>query len=274
MHNMNKDVSLKLFIISDSIGDTAQKITTAVLAQFPELSNVETKRFAFIDSKEELIKVLGDALQESAVVASTLVKDSFNEAAQEFASRTSLSYVDFMTPMMKLIQGKTGLEPKGEARAQHKLTSDYFTKIEAIDFAVKYDDGQDPKGFSKADYVILGPSRTSKTPLSMYLANKSYKVANLPLIPEIPLPKEIFDVSKEKLIGLVATPEVIQRRREKRLNSLGLGGSSSYTNVEHIREEMDYAQEVYRRLEAKTIQVDDMSIEETAEYITRFQINR
>ncbi|AYW45982.1 pyruvate, water dikinase regulatory protein [Tetragenococcus koreensis] len=271
---MNKNDTLKLFIISDAIGDTAQKITTAVLAQFPELTNVEVQRFAFIDSKEELLKILRDALQEHAIVASTLVKDSFNEAAHEFAARTSLSYVDFMTPMMELIQGKTGLEPKHEARAQHKLTSDYFAKIEAIDFAVKYDDGQDPKGFLKADYVIIGPSRTSKTPLSMYLANKSYKVANLPLIPEIPLPKEIFDVPKEKLIGLVATPEVIQRTREKRLSSLGLGGSSSYTDVAHIKEEMDYAKEIYHELGAKTVEVDDMSIEEIAEYITRLQIDR
>ncbi|MCF1685879.1 kinase/pyrophosphorylase [Tetragenococcus halophilus] len=271
---MNNKHSLKLFIISDSIGDTAQKITNAVLAQFPELTNIETQRFAFIDSKEELIKVLKDALQEHAIVVSTLVKDSFNESAQEFVKRTSLSYVDFMTPMMELIQGKTGLAPKGEARAQHKLTPDYFEKIEAIDFAVKYDDGQDPKGFFKADYVILGPSRTSKTPLSMYLANKSYKVANLPLIPEIPLPKEIFDVPKEKLIGLVATPEVIQRTRQKRLNSLGLGGSTSYTDVTHIKEEMDYAQDIYRQLNAKTVEIDDMSIEEIAEFITRLQINR
>ncbi|MDN6541133.1 MAG: kinase/pyrophosphorylase, partial [Tetragenococcus koreensis] len=115
---------------------------------------------------------------------------------------------------------------------------------------------------------------TSKTPLSMYLANKSYKVANLPLIPEIPLPKEIFDVPKEKLIGLVATPEVIQRTRQKRLNSLGLGGSTSYTDVTHIKEEMDYAQDIYRQLNAKTVEIDDMSIEEIAEFITRLQINR
>lgn len=271
---MNEKYSLKLFIISDSTGETAQKITTAILAQFPELTTIETQHFAFIDSKEELIKILREALQKGALVASTLVKDSFNEAAHEFAARTSLSYVDFMNPMMQFIQGKTGLEPKGEARAQHKLTPDYFTKIEAIDFAVKYDDGQDPKGFFKADYVILGPSRTSKTPLSMYLANKSYKVANQPLIPQVPLPKEIFDVPKEKLIGLVATPEVIQRTREKRLSSLGLGGGSSYTDLSHIKEEMDFAKDIYRELKAKTVQIDDMSIEETAEYITRFQIGR
>ncbi|KFN89272.1 kinase/pyrophosphorylase [Tetragenococcus muriaticus 3MR10-3] len=134
--------------------------------------------------------------------------------------------------------------------------------------------GKTQKGFFKADYVILGPSRTSKTPLSMYLANKSYKVANLPLIPQVSLPKEIFDVPKEKLIGLVATPEVIQRTREKRLNSLGLGGSSSYTDLSHIKEEMDYAKDIYHKLKAKTVQIDDMSIEETAEYITRFQIGR
>src|SRR5699024_1478421 len=148
---MNKDRTVKLFIISDSIGETAQKLATAVLAQFPDLTDIETKRFAFIDSDDELIKILGDALQEHAIVVSTLVRDCFNVAAQNFADRTSLSYIDLMTPLMQLVQGQTGLAPTREARAQHQLTSDYFNKIEAVDFAVKYDDGKDPKGFLKAD---------------------------------------------------------------------------------------------------------------------------
>lgn len=264
---MSEKNSLKIFIISDSIGETAQKLATAVLVQFPELTDIETKRFAFIDSTEELIKILGDALHEHAIVVSTLVKDCFNEAAHDFAQRTSLSYIDLMTPMMDIIQGKTGMSPVREARAQHQLTSDYFNKMEAVDFAVKYDDGKDPKGFLKADYVILGPSRTSKTPLSMYLANKAYKVANLPLIPEIPLPKEIFDVPKEKLVGLLATPQSLQRTREKRLRSLGLDGSSSYTDTEHIATEMKYAKEIYQKLGASIVHVDDASIEEIAESV-------
>lgn len=264
---MNKDRTVKLFIISDSIGETAQKLATAVLAQFPDLTDIETKRFAFIDSDDELIKILGDALQEHAIVVSTLVRDCFNVAAQNFADRTSLSYIDLMTPLMQLVQGQTGLAPTREARAQHQLTSDYFNKIEAVDFAVKYDDGKDPKGFLKADYVILGPSRTSKTPLSMYLANKSYKVANLPLIPEIPLPKEIFDVPKEKLVGLLAQPQSLQRTRQKRLHSLGLDGSSSYTDTEHIEAEMKYAKKIYQQLKACIVHVDDASIEEIAETV-------
>lgn len=265
---MNKDAKLTLFIISDSVGETAQKVATSVLVQFPELTgHIETKRFSFMDSEEELIKILQDAVTENAIVVSTLVDDHLNKIIHDYSKNHGLSQLDYMNPLMGLVQEKTGLLPKREARAQYKLTRDYFTKIEAIEFAVKYDDGKDPKGFLKADYVILGISRTSKTPLSMYLATKVYKVANLPLIPEIPLPKELFEVPSEKIIGLLAKPEDILLTRRSRLSSLGLQEGSAYTNLEHIQAEIKYAKDIYRKLGARMINIDNMAIEETAELI-------
>lgn len=264
---MAKYNALQLFIISDSVGETAQKVINSVIVQFPELEEVDTRRFSFIDTEDDLLNILRDALTEQAVVVSTLVNKHLNDVAENFANHTGLKYIDYMSPLMNLIEDQTGCPPQRKARAQYALDKDYFTKMEAVEFAVKYDDGKDPKGFLKADFVLLGVSRSSKTPLSIYLANKIYKVANLPLIPSIPLPKELYDVPPKKIIGLLANPESILSSRKSRLTGLGLQDNSSYTDIERIQEEIDYAKKVYQELGALTVNIDDMAIEEIAEYI-------
>lgn len=266
--------ALELFIISDAIGETAQKVITAVLAQFPDLTTVETKRFSFIDSKEELLRILQDAHTVQAIVISTMVDTELNQLAQQFADEHQLHYLDYMSPLMQLIETQTGCTPRREARAQYKLTHDYFSKIEAIEFAVKYDDGRDPRGFLKADYVILGISRTSKTPLSMYLANKGYKVANLPLVPNIPVPKELYEVPRERIVGLLADPHDVLITRKTRMQTLGLTNHSTYTDLANIQSELDFARSLYRQLGARTVSIDNMAIEEIAEAITGNQKTR
>lgn len=256
-----------LFIVSDSVGETAQKAISAVMAQYPELKTVDVKRFPFINNKEDLIKILSDALKERAIVATTLVSSELVKTLTDFAERNGLDYVDYMTPLSKIIQGRTGLAPLEEPGTLHKLNQEYFNKVAAIEFAIKYDDGKDPRGFIESDYVILGISRTSKTPLSMYLANKSYKVSNLPLIPEVPLPKEIYQVAPGKVIGLTANPEYILRIRQSRLDSLGLKQSSEYAKMERIKEELTYSEQVFADLHARVISVDDKAVEETAAVI-------
>lgn len=259
--------SLTIFIISDSVGDTAQKVITAVLAQFPNVENIEIKKFPFIDSEEELTKIIRDAIAEKAVVVTTLVEPTLTQQLEEFSKKYGFKYIDFMSPLIDAIVETTHVEPKHEPRAQYKLNQGYFNRVEAIEFAVAYDDGRNPKGFIKSDYVILGTSRTSKTPLSMYLANKSIKVSNLPLIPEVPLPTEIYEVPKEKLIGLLLNPEKILAIRKTRLKSLGLYTDSNYSSIERIKAEIDYSKKVYEELGARVIQIDGMAIEEIAQLI-------
>lgn len=260
---------LTIFIISDSVGDTAQKVITAVLAQFPDVQNIEIKKFPFIDTEEELLKIIHDAIAVKAVVVTTLVEQELNNQISEFSRKYGFRYIDFMTPLIDAISNATKVEPRHEPRAQYKLNQGYFNRVEAIEFAVMYDDGRNPKGFEKSDYVILGTSRTSKTPLSMYLANKSLKVSNLPLIPEVPLPQEIYDVPKEKLIGLLLNPDEILEIRKSRLKSLGLYTDSSYSNIERIKAEIEYSKKVYEKLGARVIHVDGMAIEEIAQLIEK-----
>lgn len=258
---------VRLFVVSDSIGETAQRVINAVLAQFPDLNNYEIKKFPFVDSKEVLTNILADALQEKAIVVTTLVSEELNELCVDFSRRTGLEYVDYMSPLVNIISERTQMSPSYESGSLYHMDEDYFNRVEAIEFSVRYDDGKDPKGFAKSDLVILGISRTSKTPLSMYLANRSFKVSNLPLIPEVPVPKELFQVDSKRLIGLTADPEYIRKVRQSRLVSLGLTGSSSYVSLERIKEELKYSQNLYEKLGATVINVENKSIEESAQLI-------
>jgi regulator of PEP synthase PpsR (kinase-PPPase family) len=159
------------------------------------------------------------------------------------------------------------MEPKREAGLNRRLTSYYFDKIEAIEFAVKYDDGKDPRGFRKADVVLIGISRTSKTPLSMYLANKNLKVANLPLVPEVEPSEELFKISPRKIIGLTNSPEVLNNIRRERLKDMGVKHDSAYADLNRILEELEYADKIFERLRCPVIDVSQRAIEETASII-------
>ena len=259
--------SVPLYMISDSVGETSLKLVNAAAAQFPTVDFDLSYRFPFTKDEGELTSILSDALKDSAVVVTTLVSDNLTKIVEDFAERTGLQYINLMSQFMDIVHQKTGVAPLQQAGVVHKLNQEYFDRVAAIEFAVKYDDGKDAKGFLEADLVLLGISRTSKTPLSMYLANNRLKVANLPLIPEVPLPEQIKAVPKDKIVGLVIEPEVQKKIRMSRLNSLGLAENSRYSDIDRIKEELDYALGVYDELGAFTLDVTNKSIEESATLI-------
>ena len=252
------------YLISDSIGETAQKTLAATVVQFPNMKVKEIKRFPFIEDLKTLDTILQEALADEAILIITLVNQELVKAVTNFCEETGLSYVDYMSQLINLIEAKTSITPLQKPGALHQLNKEYFSRIAAIEFAVKYDDGKDPKGFKEADFILVGISRTSKTPLSMYLANKSYKVANLPLIPEVPLPKELFEVSAEKIIGLTTNIDNLLQVRRTRVKAFGLKEESNYTNVTRIQEELMYADSIFKQLGIIPINVSDKAIEETA----------
>jgi regulator of PEP synthase PpsR (kinase-PPPase family) len=154
-----------------------------------------------------------------------------------------------------------------EAGLIYRLDEQYFKRVDAVEFAVKYDDGKDPRGILKADVVVIGVSRTSKTPLSMYLAHKNYKVANVPLVPEIPPPQELFVISPKKIIGLTADPDKLNQIRRERLKTLGLNDSANYASMERILQELEYADALFKRLGCTVIDVSKKAVEETASIV-------
>ena len=247
---MKKEIIV--YSISDSLGGTSQKLLSAVTAQYPDIIFNNSYRFPFINKEEELLEILRDAIKDDALVISTLVDGSLAAAAREFSQANGLAYLDLMHPFFEIIREKTGTSPIEVPGTLHRLDTEYFNKISAIEFAVKYDDGKAPQGFLDSDLVLLGVSRTSKTPLSIYL------------IPEVPLPQVLEKVDPERIIGLLCEPEKLSKIRSNRLNSLGLTQSTSYTDLEKIYEELDYSKEVFKKYRAHVINITDKSIEETA----------
>jgi regulator of PEP synthase PpsR (kinase-PPPase family) len=172
--------------------------------------------------------------------------------------------------VLQAIQKTYGLMPKNQPGLIHALDHEYFKRVEAIEFAVKYDDGKNPWGLSKADIVLIGVSRTSKTPLSMYLAHKQLKVANVPLVPEITPPEELFRVPPHKIIGLLIDPYKLNEIRVERLKTMGLADDASYADVKRINEELEYARGIMRRIHCKIINVSNRAVEETAGMILEY----
>lgn len=261
---------LKLFIVSDSIGETAQRMIHATLTQFPDLTNVEIKKFPYIKDEEEFLNILNLAREQHAIVATTLVSESFNALGHEFAREHEIPYVDYMSDLISIIEKVTKHEPLMESGALRKLNEEYFKRIEAIEYSVKYDDGKHFTDIGEADALIVGVSRTSKTPLSMYLANKGYKIANIPLVPEINIPDNVYKQKGLKVFGLTASPQYIANIRKNRAETLGLSSESRYNNLDRIKKELAYAEEVFKKLNATVINTEYKSIEESAFYIEKF----
>ncbi|OHW62571.1 putative pyruvate, phosphate dikinase regulatory protein [Andreesenia angusta] len=255
--------SAVVYVLSDSIGETGQQVAKAAISQF-DAGKYETRRYPYITEKEQIRDILEEAREENVVIAYTIVIDELKDFLEERASEYNMKTVDLMTPLIDAIGEVVGRKPRKEAGLIRKLDEKYFKKVEAVEFAVKYDDGKDTRGIKRADIVLVGVSRTSKTPLSMYLAHKNLKVANVPLVPEVPPPDELFEVEPKKIIGLTTNPIKLNEVRQERLKALGLGDSANYASMDRILKEIEYAENLMKRLECPIIDVSNKAVEETA----------
>jgi regulator of PEP synthase PpsR (kinase-PPPase family) len=255
-----------VYIISDSIGETAELVVRAAASQFAG-AELSFKRKPHLTSANEIEIILNEAAQVGAAVVYTLVRQDLKECLETKAAALGIISVDIMYPVIAALQNITGLLPRNEPGLIRKVDKEYFAKVEAVEFAVKYDDGKDPRGLCKADLVIIGISRTSKTPLCMYLAHKGIKAANVPLVMESSLPDELFSLPKNKIIGLTINPTILQEIRKQRLRIMGLSAESDYVNMERISAEYEYAWTTMRKLGCTVIDVTNKSVEETAAYV-------
>lgn len=263
---MSKHPSLTIMVLSDSVGGTASNVVHAALAQFPDI-DYELKNYPFIREEDQLNLVLEKAKRFNAVILHTFVDPILVETIEKFCSEQDIRSIDVLNPLIREVTTRTNTMPQHKPGAKHKLDDKYFNRISALEFAVKYDDGKDPKGFLEADIVILGISRTSKTPLSIYMANQGYKVANLPLMPESRLPDEIWQVDPVRMVGLTNEEEMLSNIRRERMISYGMDPETPYSSKERIRKEIRYAEELYKKLNCQIINVSSKSIEETSAII-------
>lgn len=252
----------EVYVVSDSLGDTAESVAKATVSQFDE--NIDIIRVPFIRHTEQIQRVIDEAAERGAVVCHTLVSAELRADFERIAEAKHVKYVDILGPMLNMVGTVSTTRPRMKPGIIHKLDEEYFKKVEAIEFAVKYDDGKNPAGFEKADVVLIGVSRTSKTPLSMYMAHKKFKVANLPLVPEVQLPEEIFHVPPYRIVGLIIDPYKLNTIRSERMKALGFSGTANYTDIDRIEDELSYAKEVMRQLHCPVIDVSNKAIEETA----------
>lgn len=255
-----------IYVVSDSVGETAELVTKAALSQFNG-SDIIIKRFPFVEDESNIEEVISLTKYENGMIVFTLVRPEIRKYMREATAKAGIVAYDILGPLMEQIQLLTGKTPLYEPGLIHKLDEEYFKKVEAIEFAVKYDDGRDPRGIVKADLVLVGVSRTSKTPLSQYLAHRRLKVANVPIVPEVDPPDELFKISPTKCFGLKISPEKLNGIRRERLRSLGLSDNATYAKIDRIMDELHYFEKLVDRLGCPVIDVTNKAVEETANII-------
>lgn len=269
---MTENQEHRIYVCSDSVGETAEAVVRATIRQF-DAHQVRIKRFAHIKHEDEIRSIMEEAAHSGGFVVYTLVQPELREMLKEEGIRLGVRTVDIMGPMMQAFIDTFHDSPKREPGLLHELDDDYFRRVEAIEFAVKYDDGRDARGMLQAQVVLIGVSRTSKTPLSIFLAHKGLKVANLPLMPEVRPPAELFQIPSRSIFGLTMDAESILRIRLERLKALGLPDGSRYADLQRVMEELEYAHDLMKKLGCHVINVTNKAIEETAGIIMGYLAN-
>lgn len=257
------DEAPRVFIVSDSLGETAELVTKAALSQFGQ-TPVSLHRFPMISTPSDVAAIVEAATERPTLLVYTLIVPEVRDTMSLLTEQRGVIAIDVMGPMMSGFVQLLGTLPKLRPGLIHQMDAAYFRRIECVEFAIKYDDARDPKGFLKADVVLLGVSRCSKTPVAMYLANRLLKVANLPLVPEVPIPKEIYQVSRQQMVGFRIDPRTLTNIRVERMRSMGLRRDANYADMGRILAELEWADEVYKKLGCAVIDVSNKAVEETA----------
>ena len=251
-----------IHVLSDSLGETGEMVALAAAAQFtPDAFRIE--RLQRIHTPEQLRSVVVEHCGEDCLFLG--LRTEMNRLVID----AGVNAVDLIGPAVHLISKVTGLAPTGEAGAVHRTDASYFERIEALEFAVKHDDGRNPQGLAEADIVLLGVSRTSKTPLSMYLAFKGIRVANVPLALGIEPPAEVFEIDRRRCFGLISSANTLAYIRRERMRELGMV-VPHYADNEQIARELDEARALMRRIGCIVINTDGRAVEETAQEILRY----
>lgn len=264
-----------IFIVSDSSGSTGESIVRAALAQFEDfLVNIRT--YPHVTEPRRAEAVVRLASRENAIVFFTLVDPAVHTAIGAACQTHGVDSLDLMGPVLaKLADYLGGRTARGIPGARTSLSAEYFRRVEAVEFTVKHDDGAEPRHLRNADIVLTGVSRTSKTPVSTYLAQKGWKVANVPLVLGIDPPPELFEIDQTTIFGLTIEPEALHAIRMARIRNLGLDANSNYGHLEHILMELEYAHEIFRQNPTwPVVDVTSRAVEETATVILKIHDER
>ena len=259
-------VPVELHIVSDSTGETAQRLVLALEAQFPD-QPFEEVRHPRVENVDDLLIAVQQARGRPAVMVYTLVEPEMRDAMRQLCRRARVHYCDLLGHPIDSVSRVAGVAARMEPGARAPLDATYFKRIEAIEFAVKYDDGVG-SGLDEADVVLVGVSRTSKTPLSIYLGYLGHKAANVPVVRGIAPPPELFEIDPAKIVGLTIGPDRLADIRTARVKSMG-ASRKRYAELEVVYSELEEATKLHKKLRCPVIDVTELSVEETAMRIIR-----
>lgn len=252
-----------LHLVSDATGETLISVARAAAAQYQGISAIEHV-YPLVRSGQQLDRVIDELESAPGLVLYTLVESDLAGRLEKACVDLGCPYLSVLDPVLTLFQSYLGTASTHQPGAQHVLNSDYFKRIDALNYTMMHDDGQMTHELEQADVVLVGISRTSKTPTSIYLANRGIKTANIPLVPSIPLPPEVEKLKKPLVVGLVASPERIVQIRQNRLLALNADGDNPYVDKERVTEEILFSRKLCARHNWPIIDVTRRSIEETA----------
>lgn len=258
-----------IYLVGEGTGETISKIARASLAQFSR-ENVEVKTFFMVEDKQHLAHITKQAAEDEALIAFTIVQPALRDFLIKEAERQGIKAIDVIGDFIVQLSIFLKERPIGIPGRQYILDEDYYRRIEAINFAVKHDDGKMPEGLKLADLILAGLSRTGKTPLSTYLAHQGWKVANVPLHPKMDTSEELFQIDQRKIFGLIISVESLVKLREARLKQLGLAPYAKYADPVTVADEIEWCEGYYKEHPRwRVLDISNRAIEESAASILR-----
>jgi regulator of PEP synthase PpsR (kinase-PPPase family) len=250
-------------LVSDSTGETLNAMARAVCARFDNVLPIE-HIYALVRSQRQLDRALGDIEEAPGVVIHTIVDDKLRHALEEGCRRMAMPCIPALDPLVGALSHYLGASTTTRVGAHLRLDNDYFNRMDALNYAIGHDDGQGGQDLDRADVVLVGVSRTSKTPTCIYLAHRGVRAANVPLVPGRPVPDRLFHLNQALVVGLTVSPDRLIQIRRNRLLSLKEERESSYIDVDSVRDEIVQARRLYEKHSWPVIDVTRRSVEETA----------
>jgi [pyruvate, water dikinase]-phosphate phosphotransferase / [pyruvate, water dikinase] kinase len=263
-----------IFILSDSTGETAVTMIRAALVQYAQ-KEINIQRCKNIRTEDQVRTVVDDCFEKRGMVAYTFASPTLRQKTAELCLEKSIPSIDFLGPLINTLDHFFGVASSQQMGALRQTDDRYYKRIEAIEYTVRHDDGKTLNELDKADIVLVGISRTSKTPLSIFLSHKGWKVANIPLVPGSPLPEQLFKIDQRKIVGLIIDIDSLQRIRKNRLEKFGQDTGGEYASVQQILKEIEYAENLFKQNKRWPVfNVTERALEETASEIVRLIASR
>lgn len=272
MENVKKE--LRIIVLSDGTGETAAQITRAAMVQFSD-KEIYFTRYKNIRTKAQIESIFEDAAIHHDMVVYTIVSNELRDFITQKAVEKNVTCIDILGPLLNSMSAFFNLIPKATPGLFHQVNDKYFKRIEAMEYTIAHDDGKDLTNLEAADIILLGISRTSKTPLSMYLSHQGWKVCNIPIIKDFEIPPEVYAADQKKIVCLTISADALTTIRKARLERLGQEDGGEYASIDKVLDEIEYADQLFRKNKRWPVfNVTGKALEETASEIIKLMVAR